>query len=108
MTDNSKTYTSVIDSSVCDNSKYGYFDVNIYVTCPDGSEWRLTVSMDAADGSVWDSVICFAADGLDFFDEAENLPPAGVSSLFGELRPKATAMLRAAYAKGSKAEEDAA
>jgi hypothetical protein len=26
MTDNSKTYTSVIDSSVCDNSKYGYFD----------------------------------------------------------------------------------
>jgi hypothetical protein len=97
MTDNSKTYTSVIDTKVYDNGM-DYLDINIYVTCPDGSEWRRTVSMDKKRQDGWSILDCYAASKYDLFDQTAKVTPDVVRLMFGERREEAIALLKAEYA----------
>jgi hypothetical protein len=97
MTDNRKTYTSVIDTEVYDNGM-DHLDINIYVTCPDGSKWRRTVSInkERQNASIVD---CYAASKDDAFDEAAKVPPYIVRMMFEERWEEALALLKAAYAR---------
>jgi hypothetical protein len=115
MTDNSRTYTSVIDTRVHDNGM-DYLDINIYVTCPDGSEWRRTVSMNKnrQDGrqpreqaSEWSIVDCYAESEYALFDEAAKVPPDGVRMMFGERWEEAIALLKTEYARQTNVKDHA-
>ena len=106
MTDNSKTYTSVIDTEVYDNGM-DYLDINIYVTCPDGSEWRKTVSLDKRSGSVWESVICYADSKDDCFEEAAKDPPKVVGAMFVDRFDEAATLLKAEYAQQTSVKDHA-
>jgi hypothetical protein len=106
MTDNSKTYTSVIDTEVYDNGM-DYLDINIYVKCPDGSEWRRTLSMNKKRRDGWSSVDCYAASKDDLFDEAAKVPPDVVRIMFGERWEEAIALLKAEYARQTDVKDHA-
>jgi len=106
MTDNSRTYTSVIDTQVYDNGM-DYLDVNVYVTCPDGSEWRQTVSLDKRSGSVWESVICYAEGKDDCFGEAKVDPPKVVGAMFVDRFDEAATLLKAAHNRQTSVKDHA-
>jgi hypothetical protein len=89
-----KTYTSVIDTEVYDNGM-DYLDVNIYVTCPDGDEWRKTVSLNKRSGKLDGSVICYSEGKDTCFDEPKYHPPMLVSLMFNERYEEAKQLLRA-------------
>jgi hypothetical protein len=105
MTDNSRTYTSVIDTEVYDNGR-DYLDVNIYVTCPDGSEWRRTVSINKER----QGLLCCKqrrVDCDDSFDEAAKVPPYIVRMMFEERWEEALALLKAEYARETSVKDHA-
>lgn len=106
MNDNSKTYTSSIDTKVYDNGM-DYLDINIYVTCPDGSEWRKTVSLDKRSGSVWESVICYADSKDDCFEEAAKDPPKVVGAMFVDRFDEAATLLKAAHSRQTNVKDHA-
>jgi hypothetical protein len=90
-----KTYTSVIDTEVYDNGM-DYLDVNVYVTCPDGSEWRRTVSLNKRIGRLDGSVTCYA-EKRGCFEEAAEDPPDLVEAMFDERFDEAATLLKEAY-----------
>jgi hypothetical protein len=106
MTDNSKTYTSVIDTEVYDNGM-DYLDVNVYVTCPDGDEWRKTVSLNKRSGKLDGSVICYAESKDTCFGEPEYHPPTLVSLMFNERFDEAATLLKEAYRRQTSVKDHA-
>jgi len=100
-----KTYTSVIDTEVYDNGM-DYLDVNIYVTCPDGSDWRRTVSMNKKSGNEWASVTCYAGKH-GCFEEAAEVAPLVVSSMFEDRMIEAKQLLRAAHNRQTNVKDHA-
>ena len=105
MTDNSKTYTSVIDDCV-DNSM-DYIDINIYVTCPNGSEWRKTLSLNKRNGEAWDSATCYSEGKDTCFDEPTEHTPPIVTLMFNERFDEAAALLKAAYNRQTSVKDHA-
>lgn len=92
-----KTYTSSV-WPVIEGSE-GYLDANIYVVCPDGSEWRRTVSMEQGNGKICDFVTCYAKSNEDCFDDVAEAPPPVVEFMFRERLPEVVLMLRAKRAQ---------
>jgi hypothetical protein len=103
MNKTAKTYTTNIGSvSEDDSSLY----VHIYVTCPDGSEWRFTVSLNKANNCNPEERIAFSATDRDEFVTATTCPDI-VKLLFEERLEEAGALLRATHAQRIKAKEHA-
>jgi hypothetical protein len=101
-----KTYTSVIDTEVYDNGM-DYLDVNIYVTCPDGDEWRKTLSLNIRSGALDGSVICYS-EGKDYsFEEATENPSTLVSLIFNERFDEAATLLKEAYRRQTSVKDHA-
>ena len=100
-----KTYTSVIDTEVYDNGM-DYLDVNVYVTCPDGSEWRKTVSLDKR-RKMLNYVTCYS-EGKDVcFEEAAVDPPDVVEAMFDDRMNEAATLLREAYRQQTNVKDHA-
>jgi len=101
----SKTYTSVIDDRP-DNGT-DYIDINIYVTCPDGSEWRKTVSLNKKSGKLDGAVLCYAESKDTCFDEPKYHPSTLVSLMFNERFDEAATLLREAHNRQTNVKDHA-
>jgi len=103
MNTTAKTYTTSIGSvSEDDASLY----VHIYVTCPDGSEWRRTIYLDKVHKCNPQHTTNYSATDQDSFVSVTIIPDI-VDLLFCERLEEAGALLRATHAQRIRAKEHA-